>query len=421
MHEMTPNPDRRKFLKAGAALTGGALLAPWLTSCGGANDAPTTGNQAAGNAGNAAGDAGETDNDRQPVDQPPARKTHPPMKRGSLLGGGKRIYDDGTERWGFTMLNLDVERGQIPNPRWIEVGFFVHGVVKNPTDPGRMLLVEKQRHGGCEVDIEKGEVIQTVKPARGCEFYGHAAFSPDAAYVYTTEYVSEEYTGRISVRDGRTFEVLDHFPSHGEWPHDCFFIDGGRVMVVTNGGGPIGGEEPSVAYIEVATGKLLEKLSFTNPNIRAGHLLLSSKEDLAVACAVRQGFREKEDQSALCLRPKGGEWRIMTEPADVCAAMTGETLSLAMHEPSGVVVATNPWADLVTYWSMPEQRFLGKLTGLKQPKGVAMTLDGEFFVITYGLDPHIVLVSTKSLKRIKGSDIPVNISGSHVFVHDFPV
>ena len=407
--------SRRRFLKAGAIAAGGIVLIPLLEACSGGNNAgpnlPT--NTGGGN---------------QPSDPPDANayhtKTykHPPMTMGTMLGGGKQIRKDtDEERWVFTMINLD----QTPlQPRIVVLDFKVHGVIVNPLDIGQVVLLEKKNDGGVLVDLTKGEVIRDIKPAKGHEFYGHGDYSPDGKIRYTTEYGEEDFVGRISIRDSRTFEVLDFFPSHGDYPHDCVFFEGGTKVAITNGGGHINeGARPNVTIVEVPSGKLLETLEFEDEKLNSGHLAFSENGDLVVVSSMREGLDRKTGLGGISFRPKGGKWKTMTKPEEVTGKMLGETLSIAIHEGRGIAAATNPFGDLVTFWDYRTMEFKGQLRMDDQPRGVAVTLDQKYFLVTFGTlpSPSVVLVDAGTLKVVDGSVFPAAISGSHVYIHDFPV
>ncbi|MCA8920091.1 MAG: DUF1513 domain-containing protein, partial [Planctomycetes bacterium] len=224
--------------------------------------------------------------------------------------------------------------------------------------------------------------------------------------------------------DAEDFSVVGEFPTHGEWPHDCQFIDEGKTVAVTNGGGNIeGGAIPNVSYIEVSTGALIEKIEFNSELINAGHLIISPNGDLGVGHAMREGLDTREAMGALSLRPKDGKFKTMVTPAAVTGAMKGETLSLCLNTANKTIAATNPYGSpngIVTFWNYETQKYVSSLE-LEQPRGVAMTLDGSYWIITFGKDtPGVVLVSAETNKL---GEEPIMFAassqGSHVYVHDY--
>jgi hypothetical protein len=422
------NAGRRRFLAAGAIAAGGLVAG----ACGQA--------AGAGNFQNAAANAGNTA--ETPHDQPrpePARKQI--MKQGTLLTGGSQVRPDtGEKRWVFSQLNLDKAVEAFPEPakrdpalmaQWsldnarliTDIGFLAHGVIPHPKKPERILVFEKKGNGGCEIDLKENKVATKIPPSKGCEFYGHGGYSADAARVYATEYDAKTYEGKMVVRDAADFKILGEFPTYGDWPHDCQFIDGGKVVAVTNGGGHLeGGAKPCVTYVEVESGKLLEKVEFANPNINAGHLFINAQGDLAVLHAMREGLDTKEALGGLSLRPKGKSCTQMANPAEIVNAMKGETLSQAWHEKDGVIGVTNPFGNLISFWKMADTSYVSRIK-LKQPRGIGLTLDAKYYAITFDKEnPNLILVPADTRMPEAGSiQFPLACDGSHAYVYDWPV
>lgn len=295
----------------------------------------------------------------------------------------------------------------------IPLTFHFHGLAPHPTERRRAVLFEKQGPGACEVDLVEKKVRRPVTTTDDRKFYGHGAFSPDGRVLYATETILASGEGVIVVRDGRTLAITGELPTFGAKPHDCVLIDGGRTLVVTNGGGPLEGAAPCVTFVDVRTRKLREKLTFDNPRVNAGHLALTSRRELLVISAPRSGLPGSEP-GAISVRDKD-HLRVLAEPAEVTRKMIGETLSLAVHEPSGVVAVTNPDGDLVTFWSYPRGAFVKSLA-LEHPRGVTLTRDRRFFIVSHGRDPLLSFISTATLERDPARDVPgARMSGSHMY------
>lgn len=372
--------DRRQLLRWSAAAAGGLGLA--------------------GCAPRAAGGAGATG------------------RRGLVLGPGKEGDERGNERYHLALLDLDADA---PAPEVIPTSFFGHGVAIDPTDPGRAVMFEKRGPGACELDLRARAVVRPIESPAGREFYGHGAFAPDGALLYATETVVDDYhRGVTVVRDGRTLEELGEFPTYGAAPHDCVLRDGGRTLVFTNGGSQEpGGSAPCVTYVDAASEKLIEKVELDEPTFNAGHLALSARGDLALVSAMRD-YMPRESLGAASLRTVGGELRTLREPGATTRRMIGETLSVAIHEGTARFGATNPMGNLVTFWAMADGRLLGELA-LSNPRGIALTLDGGQFVLSYGRSTRLVRVDPATLEPIPGTRVGTSrMGGSHVVVHDLP-
>jgi hypothetical protein len=193
-------------------------------------------------------------------------------------------------------------------------------------------------------------------------------------------------------------------------------------MVITNGGGPLNGIAPSVVYVDVATERLLDKLEFDAQNINAGHLAITSKGGLAVVSAQREGL-PAEESGGITLKLDNGDFHTLTEPVDIVQRLSGETLSVCIHEASGVVGTTTPDGNLLAFWELGTGTLL-RHYDLQNPRGIEVTQDGEFFVVSYGLgEPPeaLCLLSVSTLDMMSGCSIaPTGITGSHLFSYSFP-
>jgi uncharacterized protein len=371
-----------------------------------------------------------------PPDNQPAEDAWQPAKGealsgltyGTLLCGGILVHPDTREEhFTFTQISIDrTLKDRATHQKVItDIGFLAHGVIYNPLAAERVVVFEKKGPGAAEIDLKSNEIATRIPPAKGCEFYGHGAYSADGRLIYATEYEKSSYEGKMTIRDARNFSVVDEFPTYGEWPHDCQFIEDGKVVAITNGGGNIdGGAEPCVTFVNVETGELIERITFDNPRINAGHLMLSSNLDLAVTHAMREGLHTRESLGALSLRPRGSKFRTLNAPAAVTGAMKGETLSVCMHEARKAVAVTNPYGapdGLTTIWNYETGTLLKSLDMLEQPRGVALTLNEQYWVVSFGrARPGVTLLSTETHEPL---DPPIAFEaasqGSHAYIHDY--
>jgi hypothetical protein len=356
-----------------------------------------------------------------PAPAPPRAPASPvptkAIKHGTLIGPGKYV-EKGEARTVLSIIDLDAMPAR---PRLVPLDFFAHGVSPHPARPTLAMLFEKHGKGCCEVDLVAARVTRPIATAPGREFYGHGAFSADGAVVYCTEVVlSDKKRGVIVVRDGKTYDVVGEFPSYGTSPHDCRLTDGGKTLAITNGGTPFGDDAspPSVTFVDIASERLLEKLEFETPRINAGHLALTSRRELAVVSAMRDGL-PPDAPGAVSFRAATDLLRTMTEPADIARRMKGESLSVAIHEPSGTVGVTNPEGNIVTFWNMREERFL-KHIELEKPRGIALVLGGRYFAVSYAEPAGIVMqfVDVKTLELVSSARLDRSfLSGSHFIVY----
>lgn len=332
-----------------------------------------------------------------------------------VMVGGLQVQDSRTKRPFFTLDLVDLDEAAAP--RRVPMTFLSHGFTTDPT-PGRnhiAAVFEKRGPGGALVDLVAGTVLSDIAPSAGCAFYGHGAFASDGASLFCVETELASKRGRLTVRDARDFRVLDEIPTFGESPHDCILLDP-RTLIVTNGGGPRSGERGSVAVVDVASGSLIERIEIEDDSINAGHLAAASAETFAVSSAPRDGLPEKESPGGISFRRGGGSLRRSHEPTASTARMLGESLSVAIHPRSHLAVVTNPWGNLLTIWDSRDGSLL-EARAMEFPRGVALTLDQRYFVITHGRGARVSLFDTEKVAPIR--DVAEGaITGSHVFAWD---
>lgn len=388
-----PDPSRRRFLAA----SGAALLVSACGSGGGAN----------GNAANVAVS-------NAPLD--PLRVY--PAKNGVVIGFGKAA--DNTHFIGS--IDLDADRAV---KMQTDIDFLGHGFAPNPAR--RHLAVISQKHGkGCvEWDMKARKVTRKLATTADREFYGHGAFTPDGKTLFLAESVvgDSSYRGVVTIRDGDSYEIKGEFPSHGTAPHDTLLIDDGATLVITNGGGPVSTDDlPCVTYVDVKSRELKKKLTFKTPRINAGHLAITPKGELVVVSAPREGMNSGAPDFCgnISFYSPGGEVRTAEDPIN--ARMKAETLSVAIHEPSMVVGATNPAGHIVTFWDFKTGKLVKYLDQFKDPRGISVTLNRKYFVLTYDKLTHAVLIDAATLQPVEGTTVDTSyISGSHNFVYDLGV
>jgi hypothetical protein len=294
---------------------------------------------------------------------------------------------------GLGILDLEAE-----THRQIEAGFVGHSVVGNPARPRRVVLVG-QRPGkrSCEIDLDDGAVTQVIDSGSGRYFYGHGAYSEDGTLFYATENDVETGAGLVTVRDAATFKVLGEFPTHGADPHEMRPLGDGTTFVVCNGGITTGEgppeRRPSLCYVDAASGKLLSRDTLPRGDRSIRHLAVTDRNDVALALRADD---EQSPSTAVALRWHGGPLTEMTEPAEVAGQAAFLALSVAIHEGRGIAGFTHPQGNLVTFWSMREQRFLRALP-MDQPQGITVTADARHFLVS-SLDGALRLVDATSLE-----------------------
>jgi hypothetical protein len=340
------------------------------------------------------------------------RETRPGL---GVLVGPSRSAAPSTGEQRFTLDVLDLDAVETP-PVCIPLDFPGHGLAFHPRKTREAVLFGKRDTGGCALDLIERQVVRPIAPMAGHAFYGHGAYSRDGDVVFVVETQFESNEGAISIRDSSTFAVLGTLPTYGMAPHDCHVVDGGRTLVVTNGGGPVDSPFlPSVTFVDVASRALLEKHEVLDQRRNTGHVAVAENREFAAVSAPRAGLPPKTSLGGVSLRRRGEPWVHMVAPDAVTSRLLGESLSVAIHRPSRTVVATHPDSDLITFWSLDRAGLTTQLE-LPGPRGVTVTLDQRLYVVSYGTEARLLLVRADPFRVLVDPRRATGVfAGAHIY------
>jgi hypothetical protein len=337
-----------------------------------------------------------------------------PSPRLGVIVGGTRHGHPGTGAVLHALDLLDLDQPPSAEIDRIPLDFLAHGFAPHPTLPCAILL-EKRGPGGAWVDLLKRRVERRIEPIPGHHFYGHGTFTADGTALLAIETDLATRAGVVSVRDPGDFTVVDRFPTHGEAPHDCQLVENGATLAVTHGGGKAGGSTPSVTFVDVSTRRLLERVEVGDPRINAGHLAVGRDRELVVVSAPRDGLPPDTSLGGVSLRPPAGALAYARTPTALTARMVGESLSVCLHETSRTALTTHPFGNLITFWRLDRGRLFAALD-LRNARGATLTLDQQFFVVSFGLAGGLLLVEANPLKLTARPPLGAGrFGGSHIY------
>jgi hypothetical protein len=327
-----------------------------------------------------------------------------------LLGGGKyHNLDTGKIENVISCINLQTSEYQLAT-----TSFLPHGFHRHPMISDRFAVFEKRGLGACEYDLKNKRVSRYIQPRPQHYFYGHGCYSADGKVLMSTETNMSSLEGVISIRDSENLDYLGDFPSYGKEPHECKLIADGKVLVVTNGGGVLNAQAPSVAYIDVESQALIEKLELNDPRLNTGHMGVLGDGGLIVVSAPRTGL-SSDNVGGISIRGERGLLDSFTAPKAISQRLVGEALSVAVHEQLGIAAVTHPDGNLVTFWSIANKSFISSIE-LSKPRGIELSADGKYFWISFGVETGLARISVDELEIELGSSIRQSfISGSHIY------
>jgi hypothetical protein len=326
-----------------------------------------------------------------------------------IVGGGRyqKLEQSAVIHFVFSVLNLKTRQHYL-----IPLDFLPHGLSPNPNCPTQLVVCEKIGPGAAVIDLETMSLVETIPTDPDRYYYGHCVHSKNGDIFYATETYRRSLKGAIVIRDTRSNQVIGEFPSYGAAPHECYLIDEGKTMVVTNGGGDSSGDKPNIAYIDIDSQQLLRREHLTNRHINAGHLMHADDGSLVVVSAPRAGLGA-DKLGGVSIQPQGKLMRSVSSPKKVVNKMKGEALSVAIHQ--DVAMVTHPTGNMLTCWSTKDRRLLKKID-LPIPRGVTLTCDNRYFVVSYGPQASVVQIDTRNFELSKmTASHSTYLTGSHLY------
>ncbi len=369
--------NRRRFL--GTALTGTALTGTALTGT------ALTGTALAGAALLPALPAAVS-----AALQPNSRQQDNLFINGHIDSSGKHYVS------GFNVRGDEQFRLAIPDE--------AHGFAVDPTAPNRIVSAPSVNGTHAVVmDAVTGKQLAIIKSRPGRHYLGHAMFSPDGRFLFTSENIIDTAEGIITVRDGRDFRFLRELSAYGIGPHDMRLLPDGFTLVVASGGirtQPTTGRQElnlsslksALLYIDSRNGKLLQRREVPVPQLSIRHIDVAAEGEVLVACQ----YKGRIDMPALVGLQQGtSEIEMLNIDDDNLWAMRGYTAS-ACIAPNGVGAVSCPRGNQLSLWDLRKKALI-KLIEIKDVGGVAVSADGQRFIVSANVG-ELYQVDTKSLQ-----------------------
>ena len=221
---------------------------------------------------------------------------------------------------------------------------------------GDWLVAFARRPGTFAVAISRSgqhdPVAFATPPDR--HFYGHGCFSRNGRLLYATENDFANARGLIGIYDVTAgFRRIGEFSSFGLDPHELMLMADGRTLCIANGGietHPDFGRaklnldsmEPSIVFIDVATGDLVEKhvLPAALRRLSTRHMDVDGHGRVWIGC---QYEGPKADTPPLLLRvAKGEEIDFVDLPDAVLPRLANYVGSVACNKDTSQLVITSP-------------------------------------------------------------------------------
>lgn len=235
--------------------------------------------------------------------------------------------------------------------------------------PSRALAVGFARRPGtfgAVVDCLTGEELARLETPAGTHFMGHGAISADGSVMWTPENDYENERGILGVWDAADWRRIGEIPSGGLGPHDVIEREDG-ILAVANGGiltHPamerqklnLGAMRPNLAYLDPASGELLEAVEPEAPMASLRHIAMRS--DGTVAAAMQWEGEAGRAPALLMLHRLGEAPRFLRAPEPAHGRMKGYGGSVAFSGDGSLAVVTSPRGGIAQVFDAGSGEFL---------------------------------------------------------------
>ncbi len=268
-----------------------------------------------------------------------------------------------------------------------------HDIAVDPVFRRGVVFARRPGFFALAFDIDGTRAPELFVPPSARHFYGHGVFARDGRLIYTTEHDSETGDGVIGIYDATGgWRRVGEFPSYGIGPHEAIVLADGRTLAVANGGFGndaatgresvgLGLMEPSIAFIDLATGALKARqgLSGDLNQLSLRHLAETPTGDVWFG-GQWQGALE-EAPPLIGRVGLDRPLRLIDPDQAPGVALRGYIGAVAMSADGRLLAATAPRADRVVYADTETGRIVREIV-IDDSSGVVPSGRAEFAMST---------------------------------------
>ena len=267
-----------------------------------------------------------------------------------------------------------------------------HGFAVQPSTGHVVVFARRPGDWAIVLNSATGAVLERLSATEGRHFYGHGAFSPDGALLYTSENGFEDGRGIIGVWDvARDWRRVREWSSHGVGPHEVRVLGGGARLAVANGGirtHPDTGRAKlnletmvsSLAVLDTMDGRLVCSASFGERLRRLSIRHLDIDRDSRIVVAM-QHEGSRRDRVPLVALERDARLVPAYAPAEVGRRMRQYAGSVCFDASGRYVAVSHPHEGIVSSWTSRSARWLA-LTELPDTCGIAPGAGAGVFIAT---------------------------------------
>lgn len=258
--------------------------------------------------------------------------------------------------------------------------------------PGRQCYV---------VDMRAGALLATLGAQPGEHFCGHGVVSADGRHLFLTTYAFERQMGVVAIHEtAPPFARVGQIDTHGLDPHQLALLPNGSTLVVANGGiltHPdseremlnLDSMDPSLVYLQLESGELLEQLRPHHHQISLRHLAVSA--DGTVVIGAQDQTSGLENPHPLVFQHRsGGDLRPFDATASEWRQMNQYIASMALSADGRLALSTTPRGNSISLWDMADNRHVRSFP-VRDVAGASWVPEQNSFLVSNGLGQMVYL------------------------------
>lgn len=268
-----------------------------------------------------------------------------------------------------------------------KLNFRAHDVIAHPSTQRCAIIGRKPGPKSLIADLLTGKIYLDLMPLPNCTFDGHALFSKDGRYLFTTQSEGKAQRGLIVIYDLVSGESITSLSSYGTEPHELLWSLDGTSIIVGNGG-IINRYAPdaidsSLVWLDAKNGACLYKIKLEEvlDTLSLRHLVLLS--DGCVVCGAQDQDPATDLRPLVLIAGRSGQVSYLDMPLDIHRRMAGYVGSVAVDTTRTFICATSPRGGLAVFWSVVDKNYVGCLD-LPDTCGVAGGSAAGEFLLTSG-------------------------------------
>jgi hypothetical protein len=299
----------------------------------------------------------------------------------------------------------------------IPVNFRGHGLNQHPTKKQFLVMIARRPGtSGIVINTTTGKRSHTFHSQTNQHMHGHACYSADGGFLYTTESNFKTGEGLIVVRETKHYQVVLTYSSGGIGPHELALMPDNKTLVVANGGlltHPDSGREilnlesmeSNLSYINSENGKLIKRVSlnhkdidFSKASIR--HLDVAEDGTVAIALQVQRAAMGHEQLIPLAILHKPGKkLEILNAPDQLLRKLNDYIGSVKINLKNKTAAFTSPKADMAMFWNTDTLE-LKYFYIFHDVCGLSVSNDQKYFILSNSLG-KIRYINSKTLLEDK--------------------